>query len=221
MSKAQVSVVIPVYNGERYLEQAVQSVRAQTHQPREIIVVDDGSTDGSAALAEKLGVTCLRNSHAGAGAARNAGVQRASGKFLAFLDADDLWTPDKTERQLAVLCGASGAAMVFGFVQQFREAAPDEILPAEPGYCAGTMLIRREHFLRVGDFSTEWKIGEFIDWYARAYELGLRSAMITDVLLKRRVHDTNIGIREKASQTDYARVLKAALDRRRGAAGAQ
>ncbi len=217
MIHARVSVVIPVYNGAHYLQQAIASVIAQTHKPCEIIVVDDGSTDDSAAIAEQAGVLCLRRSHEGAGLARNAGVERASGEFLAFLDADDMWTPDKTERQLAALC-SSPTNMVFGHVEQFREDTAAVYAP-EAGCIPGALLLRREEFLRVGLFSAEWKIGEFIDWYARATELGLQSTMIPDVVLKRRIHSTNLGVRERASSVDYTRVVRAALHRRRRSDG--
>ena len=210
---ARVSVVIPVYNGAKYLGEAIASVRAQTHSPYEVIVVDDGSTDNSAAVAEQAGVVCIRREHAGAGAARNSGVEKASGEFLAFVDADDLWTPDKTERQLKVLLNEP-VDMVFGHVQQFTERT---VSAAEAGYVPGTLLMRRAKFLEIGLFSTQWTVGEFIDWYARAADSGLQSRLIPEVVLKRRVHDTNLGVRERASHTDYTRVVRAALHRRRGA----
>jgi hypothetical protein len=79
----------------------------------------------------------------------------------------------------------------------------------------GTLLVKRPAFDRVGLFKTDLKVGEFIDWYARAMELGLRSKMLPELLLWRRLHRTNQGVRERQSVTDYARVLKASLDRRR------
>ena len=84
-----------------------------------------------------------------------------------------------------------------------------------PGMVPGTMLIKRDAFERVGQFQGGWKVGEFIDWYARAVELNVRSLVMPKLLLWRRIHDSNQGIRERQSVTDYARVLKAKLDRRR------
>ena len=221
IADARVSVVIPMYNAEEYIEEAIASVRAQTHKPYEVIAVDDGSTDKSAAIAERLGAICIRGTHTGAGAARNTGVERASGKFLAFLDADDLWTPEKTERQLDLLLHEPEVDMVFGHVQQFTENDPTCISDISAGYVPGTLLIRREQFLRVGPFSAQWTVGEFIDWYARATEFGLVSRLIPDTVLKRRIHDTNLGVRERSSQTDYARVIRAMLDRRRSTGNTQ
>lgn len=212
MDSSRVSAVIPVYNGALYIEEALASVYAQTHQPYEIIVVDDGSVDDSAAIAERAGVRCIRRAHEGAAAARNAGVQAATGDYIAFLDADDVWMPAKTVLQLGVLRGGK-VDMVFGQVQQFGDAAGE--YPVEQGYSAGAMLVRRSDFLRVGWFSTEWMVGEFIDWYARATELGLQSALVPELVLRRRLHSDNLGVRERSAQVDYTRVLRAALQRRR------
>jgi glycosyltransferase involved in cell wall biosynthesis len=96
-----ITAIIPVHNGERHLAEAIQSVLAQTLPPGEIIVVDDGSTDASAAIAQSFGapVRVLAQPNLGPAAARNLGLAHATGDLLAFLDADDLWTPNKLARQ--------------------------------------------------------------------------------------------------------------------------
>src|SRR5581483_6264857 len=115
-----VSVILPVYNGEKYLAAALDSVRAQTHRSFEIIVVDDGSTDGSAAVAARYPeVKYAYQSNGGISAARNCGIRLAVGDVFALLDADDLWLPDKLERQLAALYGAAAPDLVFGHVREF------------------------------------------------------------------------------------------------------
>src|SRR2546427_4231674 len=105
MTKPVVSVVIPVYNGERYLADAIQSVLDQTYQNLEVIVVDDGSTDGSAAVAKRFGdaIRYVRQANGGVCQARNTGISVARGTYLAFLDQDDLWLPDKLAVQVAYL----------------------------------------------------------------------------------------------------------------------
>ncbi|MGB0383493.1 MAG: glycosyltransferase family 2 protein [Ardenticatenaceae bacterium] len=219
-----VSVIIPVYNGEAYLAQAIESVRRQPYQPIELIVVDDGSTDGSAEIAKGFDeVRYCFQPQSGAAAARNQGIRLAQGTFLAFLDADDLWTNDKLSRQLAVFDHHPALDMLFAQVKQFHSPELDQEtkkrlpIPAHimPGYHLGTMLIKRDAFFRVGQFETRWRVGEFIDWYAKAIELGLKSQMLPEVLMKRRLHLTSLGTRERKSQTDYLHILKAALDRRR------
>src|SRR5262249_46647903 len=97
-----VTCIVPVHNGERFLEQALGSIQRQTHSPVEIIVVDDGSSDQSPAIAGAwAGAQYVRQEQAGPAAARNAGIRRATGAFISFLDADDLWHPEKLARQLA------------------------------------------------------------------------------------------------------------------------
>jgi glycosyltransferase involved in cell wall biosynthesis len=224
-----VSVIIPVYNCERYLAEAINSVLAQTHPAHEIIVVDDGSTDSSAQVARRFGsaVRYAFQPNAGIGAARNRGVRLALGNFFAFLDADDLWTDDKLRQQLAAVAEDPRLDAVFGLAKQFHSPELDAVArsriqcPARPapGYVAGSMLIRRSAFEGVGPFETGWRVGEFVDWYLRATEAGLRERMLPEVVLHRRLHATNQGVRERAAATDYARILKASLDRRRRATG--
>jgi glycosyltransferase involved in cell wall biosynthesis len=98
-----VSVVIPCYNGARFLREALDSVRAQTHPPLEILVIDDGSTDDSAMIAESSGppVRVIRQANQGESVARNRGIDEAQGEWIAFLDADDLWTTSRLSRVLA------------------------------------------------------------------------------------------------------------------------
>jgi glycosyltransferase involved in cell wall biosynthesis len=220
-----VSVVIPVYNTEKYLAEAIDSVLAQTVRPSEIIVVDDGSTDGSGAVAKRYAssVKFCALPHGGQGAARNRGVELACGHFLAFLDADDLWAENRLALQLAAFEREPGLDMVFGFAQQFyspelHEQDPEKIRRLEkpiPGYVPGAMLIKRASFQRVGPFAVHWHVGEWCDWYLRATELGLSQALVPEVVLKRRLHTTNVGVLERESQIDYVRTLKASLDRRR------
>jgi glycosyltransferase involved in cell wall biosynthesis len=219
-----ISVVIPVWNCERYLGEAIESVLGQTRAPEEILVIDDGSTDGSRDVAERFAprVRYRHKDHGGIGETRNAGVLMAQGELIAFLDADDLWVEDKLERQRALFEANPGLDMVFGLVEQFYspEVFPEADKLEEPrqvytGKLAGTMLIRKESFYRVGLFGTGWKLGEFVDWYARAVEKGLASEILDRIVLRRRIHGTNTVIRERASQADYLKVLKAALDRRR------
>jgi Glycosyl transferase family 2 len=114
-----VSVVIPAYNAAATLDETLRSVRAQTHCALEIIVVDDGSTDGTRAMAERHAaadarVQVLHQANAGVAAARNAGWQHARSEFIAFVDADDLWAPTKIERQLdAIQAGGPRVGLAY------------------------------------------------------------------------------------------------------------
>ncbi len=213
MTAPVVSVVIPVFNTERYIVEAIESVLAQDLADIEVIVVDDGSTDGSAQrAAEVAGVRVIRQPNAGIGAARNTGVAAANGRFIAFLDADDLWTDGHLSKMLRAIDGFDA---VFGQIVQFGEAR-EETRP-QAALLAGTMLISRDAYDRVGPFAEGLRLGEFIDWWARAEELGLKWTQIPDVVLRRRIHTSNTGIVQAANRIDYARVLRSALERRRSA----
>jgi glycosyltransferase involved in cell wall biosynthesis len=217
---APVSVVIPLYNAERYVGEAIESVLAQTVAVAEVIVVDDGSTDRGPDIARRYGppVRCETLSHAGCGEARNRGVELSRSEWLAFLDADDLWTPAKLERQLEAFREDPSLDMVFGHVQQFRSPELEQTpikFEIAAGVHPGAMLIRRDAFMRVGRFSNA-VVAEFFEWFGRAQDAGLRFRMLPDVFMKRRIHATNTvrQLRQEVT-SDYAHVLKKMLDRRR------
>lgn len=220
-----VSVVIAAFDAGRYVGDAIESVLGQTREPLEVIVVDDGSHDRTSEVANGFGdsVTCVRQPHAGVSAALNRGVPLCRGEHLAFLDADDLWTEDKLAIQLQALERAPQPDMVFGHVDHFhsRELTDEQrariALPAEPvrGICRGAMLIRREAFMRVGSFATQWTLGEFLEWYARALDGGLTSCVLPEVVMHRRLHAANTSFREPEGRSDFPRILKTVLDRRR------
>lgn len=221
----QVDAIIPVFNGARYLRDAIESVLAQDYPSLELLVVDDGSTDGTAEIAADYG-SCVRyhyQANAGLSAARNTGLRETSAELVAFLDADDLWNPDKTTVQVRHLVRHSEVDTVFAHMESFispdlgteeREqlAAPP---PPQPAWSAGTMLARRKALVRVGGFSTGVRIGEFMEWLFRAREAQLAMVMLPDVVMRRRIHKTNMARGDQASRREYAHILKAALDRRR------
>ena len=116
-----IAVVVPAFNRAQFIAEALNSVFGQTRQPAEIIVVDDGSTDGTADIAEALGVKVLRQSNLGPSAARNAGVAATSQPWIAFLDSDDVWLPDKLESQWDALSRCPGAGVAFCDFSQFED----------------------------------------------------------------------------------------------------
>jgi glycosyltransferase involved in cell wall biosynthesis len=221
----EVSVVIPAWNAARYLPDALASVAAQSVPVSEVLVVDDGSTDSTAALAEGLGgvVRVLRQEHAGAAAARNHGVQEARSEWVAFLDADDYWLPDRLAWQAAALRAEPALDVIYGCVQQFYSpdldwpatAAHGEAAAVQPGIFPGTCLARREAFQRVGGLDQRPQAGEFIEWHGRAIQAGLRVKTLDEVLLRRRIHNADPEIRQRQALPDYVKDLRDSLDRRR------
>lgn len=217
------SVIIPVYNGGRYLAEAIESVLEQTYRRWEIIVVDDGSTDNSAEVAKRFSglAQYVYQDHLGAGAARNKGVSLAAGEFIAFLDADDIWSKDKLSLQMGAFNTDPSLEMVQGHVRQFYspelsvkiKVDPDrEVLP---GTIPSALMVRRDSFLRAGLFATGWKVAESLDWYAKAVGAGLKCGMLPQIVAQRRIHTTNVGIRLRDFRGDYISVLKEHLDRQR------
>ena len=225
-----ISVMIGMYNAEPYIAEAIQSVLDQTYAPLELIVVDDGSTDASAEVVRSFGdaVRYERQERGGNGAARNRAVELAEGEYFAFLDADDRFLPEKLELQMNVLADDPSVDVVFGHVREFispelaAEAAERLRRPATdaPWMAPNLMLIKRASFERVGPFSTELRVGVTVDWYARALEAGLEMRVVPEVVLERRLHADNNGLREQDARSQYLHVLKASLDRRRQKPGA-
>lgn len=209
-----VSVIVPCYNGAPFLNQALDSILAQTYRPLEILMIDDGSTDRSAAIAQAYPeVHYAYQEHAGLAAALNQGVALARGDFFSFLDADDVWLETKLEQQMAAFDEDAALDIAFGHLTQFNESQNTRT-PPEPGIFKGTMMVRRASFFQVGLFATEYRVGDFIDWFLRAHEMGLKHKMLPTVLLRRRVHDNNMSVRERDHRKAYLQILKKSLERR-------
>jgi len=220
-----VSVVVPARNAERYLGEALESILAQDPPPLEVVVVDDGSADATAALAQNHGapVRVLRQPALGIGAARNRGVNAADGDIVGFLDADDRWATGALAARLDRLAGVDRPDIVWGCVRHFispelnAQAAARLFCPpgVQVAHLAGGLLVRRAALARVGPFASDGRIGEFIDWVLRAREAGLGEATVDDVVLWRRVHGDSHTARNRDALSDVAHALKASLDRRR------
>lgn len=219
---ASISVIIPAYNREAYLAEAIESVLAQTLPPDEVIVVDDGSTDSTAEIARSYGrqVRCISQENQGCGAARSAGLKEAHGTLIAFLDSDDVWLERKLEIQLAYLQAHPEIDMVYCHMKLFLSP---EIDPAsvpkfdarEIAACnAQSLLTRRETFTAAGAFSTERDIHEFFSWFTRASDAGLTHHILPELLLLRRVHLTNT-VHELGRASRYVQFVKQRLDEKR------
>jgi glycosyltransferase involved in cell wall biosynthesis len=221
------SAVIPAYNREAYLGEAIESALSQTRPPDEIIVIDDGSTDRTAEIARSFGKTvdCLSQSNQGIGAARNAGLHAARGNLIALLDSDDLWLERKLEIQTFFLQQHPEIDLVSCHMKPFLSpeidpaavpAFDEKIIAACVPSC---LLARREIFTRTGFFATDRRGGEFLAWFGLAQEKGMRHQILPEVLVHRRVHLTNTVHDRRRMNSDYAHILKRQLDRRRDASG--
>jgi len=222
----RVSVLLACWNAASYVGEAVQSVLDQRPAPFEIIAVDDGSTDHSAAVLAGFGtrLTLIRQANSGVGAALNRAAAEAKGDALGFIDADDLWTPGKLAWQIEALAADPELEAVFGLMETF--ASPD--LPQdqrsrlriperpEPAFTKNGMFIRRAAFNRLGGFDPERRNADFLAWYARAIGEGFRWRLQPDVVCRRRIHAQNMGRSDRLQQRrDYLLTMKAFLDARR------
>jgi glycosyltransferase involved in cell wall biosynthesis len=213
------SVVIPAYNAAATVEAAVRSVTAQTVAPAEIIVVDDGSSDDTAAIVGRLAgpLKLLRQANAGPGSATTRGFAAAAAPFIATLDADDLWSADKIERQLRHIERHPAVAGVFTHWRTFRDGRPDDPdEPAVPGWCRSTMMVRREVIETTGPVvDPPGRRGEMIDWIARAREAGFVLDMLDDALALRRIRPGSLAFgRDPERDKGYLHVARLALQRR-------
>jgi len=215
------SVIIPAHQAEKYIAQAVDSVRRQAWTGEtEIIVIDDGSTDGTAQAAQALGVKLLQKTRGGAASARNAGLRVATGDFILLLDADDVLTDGALNAMYTALAG--GADAVFAMAEDFispelTDAQKAELKPrSEPygGVLPGCSLIRRQVFDTIGLFDDTMKSGETVAWQLKLRDAGIKTVQIPIVTLKRRLHLTNTGrVQQKQEMANYAALLRKRMKR--------
>lgn len=226
LAEPTVTAAIPVRDGEAYLAAAIESILAQSRPCDQIVVVDNGSSDRSAEIARRFApaVEVVDEPRPGVGAARNAALRAARGEFVAFLDADDLWEPKKTAQQLAAFEAEPALQLVFGYVRQFvspdlaAEEAEGLRVPAEPqpGQHIGATMVRREAIEAIGPWPEDVLISDGLTFFLRARELGLEQTMLTETVMRRRVHGDNHSLSNRDERREFALYLKRSLDRRRG-----
>jgi len=233
-TRRTISAVIPTYNSACYLAEAVASIRSQTLPVEEIIVVDDGSADDTPTVVAGLGpdITYIRQTNAGPAAARNRGIAAARGVLIAFLDADDIWTADKLERQTAALDRHPELALVAGDMAE-TDRAGHIIVPSVlarhglefetlrgapiPNALArllhtnfiptGTVLVRTGILRELGGFNQAIRYGEDLELWAR---IASRHAIacLPDVLMLRRKHDDNVTGHSLRLHADLVEVMR-------------
>jgi glycosyltransferase involved in cell wall biosynthesis len=219
-----VSVVVAVRDGAAHLAEALDSVLTQQPVPSEVVVVDDGSTDGTPDLLAtyEASVRGVRQERLGIGAALNRGIAASSGDLVAFCDADDRWLPGRVAAQLAAFESGPEVDVVGGRVVEFLSPEAAELsgrvrvsgAPARARLLQA-LVVRRAALLAVGPFDESLRHGVGLDWVSRADAHGLRVAWIDDVVVERRIHRANMGHETDAARADLLAVLR--RDRRRRA----
>ncbi len=227
MNHPVVSCIVPVFNGERYVREALESIHCQTYRPLEIIVVDDGSRDNTKEVVTNLEIPIqyVEQSNLGPATARNHGITLAKGDFIAFLDADDLWHQDKLTKQMAKFQAKPELDVCVTHLNHFEDlkfgkkdilAQGQRRLFNVPGYVTQTLLTRRTTFEKVGIFDHTLRYGDANDWFVRVADCGLYMELLPEVLVYRRLHSNNFSSQGvSASMDEHLKIIKASLDRRR------
>jgi glycosyltransferase involved in cell wall biosynthesis len=219
-----VTVVIPAFRAERFVGEAIDSVLAQDYRPVELVVVDDGSPDRSAEVAESRGVRCLRREqNGGQAAARNTGVAATAGPLVSFLDADDLWHPGKLSAEAAHLEAHPELGYVASMMQrELMEGAdwppgtPREWFEEpQPGTIASAALLRRSVLEQIGPFDESYRHGSDTDWQARAADAGVRHEVLPGVHARYRIHGDNDSYDNMGMRDEMFKVVRGSLARKR------
>lgn len=226
----KLSIVLPVYNGEHFVVGAVSSIYGQTYLPTsfEIILIDDGSSDRSLEVCQGLAADYkeIRLLHhdvnRGIAATRNLGIKRAQGEFLALLDQDDAWRPEKLAHQFNVLEENTSVEFVLGMqefhligTEQFpRWFKPEWAHAPQPGYVFGCLLIRKESFLKVGLLDEGLLYGsDDVDWFGRAKSLGICEMLLPEVVLDRKIHSSNTSSKTQPFNAELLKVIRRKIAR--------
>ena len=226
MSLPLVTVVLPVRNGEAYLRDALESVRAQRYEPLQVIVVDGHSQDRSAAIARGFEeVRVLSQRGTGISNAWNQALAEARGDFVAFLSHDDRWAAHKLVQQIEHLLQHPETAIThtwFRCVLQpgcvrppgFRRELLEEV---QKGRLMETMVARRGVFDEVGPFDERYSIAGDMDWFARTLDRRLSFVILPEVMLEKGIHANNTSNRIDENNPELLRLLRASVSRKRTA----
>jgi glycosyltransferase involved in cell wall biosynthesis len=221
-----VTVVIAVRNGSAFLAEALDSAQAQTWPAIEIVVVDGHSTDGSREIAEsRSGVRVLLQQGSGFAGAWNEGIRSGRGVFVAFLDSDDRWEPEKLQLQVAALEAAPARGYALSHTRLFLSdgvTLPPELsrIDLSRPHAApfpSALLCRRRLFDEIGFFEEQWSIASDVEWIRRLRDRGIEGVVLPEALTHRRIHEANLssGAPGSAFKRELLSILSASLARRR------
>lgn len=224
IEECPVSVILVVKNGERYIQQAIESIMNQNVQPHEILVIDGHSTDATPAIARSFSrVTWMVQPGQGISEAYNIGIQSATGEYVAFISHDDVWEPDKLQIQFQQFQNDPGLEYCITWFDYFIDSnsKPSLVFRKEllnshhVGKFMETLMVKRNVFTRTGFFDTAMATAEDVDWFARAQDAKLQSYLVEKVLLRKRVHDQNTSLNNIQNNAELLLALKRSIDRKK------
>jgi len=228
MRKPLVSAIIPVYNGAKFIAEAIKSICMQGYGPMEIMVVDDGSTDDTSRIVQSFkDVRYLYQPNQGCAAARNAGIHSTKGELIGFLDADDYWAGNKLNPQVDCLLQHPHIGYVLGMQRNFLDGgierplwAREELFLKEYIGTLQAMVIRRQVFGLVGLFDEGFRISSDVEWFCRVNDAAVPKMIVPEAVTYRRIHSSNLGYenlkyRTKAGNPMLLKALRASVNRKR------
>ena len=223
MANLAVGVIVPVRNGARRLANAIQSISDQYPAPADIVVVDGGSEDGSAALAAGfLGVRVIPQAGRGLAAARNQGIREVTGDVIAFCDSDDCWTVGALAKRLDHLAVEPNCGAVIGHAENvlFEGDTPtpqqtSRLGHVSPGYTPGALMVRRTAFETVGPFDESLAIGADSDWFVRLVQSNVRLDVLHELVLRKGARASSFSADVATYRCELLLVARRFLERRR------
>lgn len=220
-----ISVILPVYNGGKFIAEAINSVFDQKYKPLEIIVVDDGSTDNTKDVLTQYGdkITYIYQENKGSASARNTALSAAGNEFISFIDADDIWNPVKLKTQLALFEKFKSLEIAMGITADFDSVFNKELLHNSVKRfrpVLGSALFKKTVFEKIGTFDEEMLLGQDVDWFMRARENYISIATHNDVVLYYRKHKNNVTNNIQKYNYYIFKAIKKAKDRRKNSESA-
>jgi glycosyltransferase involved in cell wall biosynthesis len=222
--KTDISIILPVYNGEKYLQDCIESLINQSVLPKEILVIDDGSTDNSAFICHQYPeIRYQKIINSGVAKARNKGLEMAKYDWVAFIDQDDLWSHDSLKIRLNALDDSGDAKIVVGRQKWFLdglETRPswvkeEQMQNSLDGYLLGCSLIHKDLFDLYGTFNESFRFASDFDWFFRLKDASEDILQVNDIVLKKRIHDMNESRHAKASLAELTKAIHKSILRKR------
>jgi glycosyltransferase involved in cell wall biosynthesis len=219
----EIDIILPVYNCEKFIGEAIQSVLDQTFTDFNLIIINDGSTDSSEEIINKYKeidprIISITQKNRGQIASLNTGLELSKSKYIAFIDADDLWKKTKLEKQYNLLSKTADVAVCFTLLREFDSLGNHDIKYADrkndmKGLSRICFLGAKSLFETYGKFDNEEKLAEFILWFGKLINDNVKYEVLNEVLAFRRIHANNMT--QKINRLDYLKTIKRHIDAKR------
>ena len=223
----RLSVILPTYNGAEFLSESLNSIINQSSTPYEVIVIDDGSSDDCKSIVDKFPTfRYFRIENSGVAAARNLGIEKSSGDWIAFIDQDDIWTTDSLSNRLQFLEEHQDADIIIGRQKWFLHnlTLPPSWVKQEQmsndldGYLLGCALLRKSLFTRFGLFDVSFRFSSDFDWFFNLKDNGVTFYSIEQIILYKRIHEKNESRHTDLSLKELSKALFNSVKRKRAKA---